>query len=293
MKRFFAVLILIAAIAGAWWYARGGRWPSPQALEQAVEQAAEKAVDAVQEVKKEISAPPPIRAERESPSAFLTRDGIFQWTNVQRRDNGGLPALTMNAQLNAAAAAKVKDMFAKQYFEHVSPAGIGPGDLAEQSGYAYISVGENLALGNFENDRAVVQAWMDSPGHRANILNASYAEIGIAVGRGVFDGKTTWIAVQEFGRPLSECPQPDRTLQAQIDADKNRLEELKVLADEKRAELEASKKPRTREQVDAYNAKVNEYNALADQINVLIKQIQGEITVYNGQVQAWNACAAG
>ena len=59
-----------------------------------------------------------------------------------------------------------------------------------------------------------------------------------------------------------------------------------------RAAFEASPKPHTQEQIDAYNAKVSEYNALAQQIRDLGQQINGEATVYNGQVQASNACAA-
>lgn len=280
-------IILVVALIGLWrWFA----WDDVELEIEQIQQITQEAANTVAEVVKEVSAPPPLRAEEESPNASLTRDGILAWTNVARRDNGGLPALTLNAKLNAAAEAKVKDMFDKQYFAHASPSGAGPDELAEQAGYAFLSVGENLALGNFADDQTLVQAWMDSPGHRANILG-NFSEIGIAVGRGTYEGRSTWLAVQEFGRPLAACPQPDAALQTRIEADKTLLAQLGAQADALHAEIEASKKPRTQEQVDAYNAKVDEYNALARQIDALSEQIQGEVTVYNGQVQAFNACA--
>ena len=61
-------------------------------------------------------------------------------------------------------------------------------------------------------------AWMNSPGHRANILNPHFQEIGVAVGKGMYEGHETWIAVQSFGMPLSACPASDANLKIKIDA---------------------------------------------------------------------------
>lgn len=287
-KKTIALVLLIGVAGAAWWYVQDGR-PLRTDIEQ-LRQMALNAADTVTDAAKNISAPPPLRATNESPSAILTRDGVLTWTNVARKDNGGLRALTLNERLNAAAEAKIDDMFAKQYFEHESPTGVGPGDLADNAGYLYLSVGENLALGNFQDDQVLVQAWMDSPGHRANILG-NYEEIGIAVRRGTFEGRTTWLAVQEFGRPLSACPRPDAKLKAQLDAGELRLNALVAQADALHAEIEASKKPRTREQADAYNEKVRRYNALAEDINALNQSLQQTAATYNAQAQAFNACA--
>ena len=161
--------------------------------------------------------PPPIRVEREASGAELTIVGTIAKTNDERRTRG-LPELAANAKLAAAARVKADDLFARQYFEHVSPTGAGPADLAREAGYEYIEIGENLALGNFSDDADLVRAWMESPGHRANILNKEYEEIGVAVGKGTFEGETTWMAVQVFGRPLPDCPKPDAVLKAQIDS---------------------------------------------------------------------------
>jgi len=291
MKKFLLALtaVIIVALAGAfWWYEGGGRLVQPQFAQ--LEQIAADAAKTTAETTQAVLTPPPLRAKTESPAAKLTNDGVLKWTNAARGANGGLRPLALNAKLNAAAEAKLKDMFSGQYFAHVSPSGIGPSDLDVRAGYQYIAVGENLALGNFENDQVLVQAWMDSPGHRANILG-KYDEIGIAVGRGTYEGRTTWLAVQEFGRPLSACPQPEASLKAQIESDRTKLDQLLAQAKTLSTELDQTPKPRGRDQVDAYNAQVAVYNSLVKDLNALNDQVQGEITVYNGQVQAANACA--
>jgi len=285
MKRLILILALAAALAAGWWYVRG----RPELL-MPIEDAAERVADTVKEAAQEVSAPPPIRKEEDAPNARLTVDGVFSETNRHRAENGR-PALGRDAALDAAAQAKLKDMFDRQYFAHESPTGEGPAQVITAAGYAYVTVGENLALGNFADDRELVQAWMDSPGHRANILEPKFTEIGIAVGRGTYEGRLTWIAVQEFGKPLADCPVVSVALQAQIAADKDRLDVLEAQADALKTDIEGSKRPRSDEERDAYNAKVDAYNALVREINALIGQVQGEITVYNGQVQAFNACA--
>ena len=121
-------------------------------------------------------------------TTVLSQNDVIDLTNKARATYGSLPALKENSKLDFSAEKKLQDMFMKQYFEHVSPSGIGVGDLANQISYEYIVIGENLALGNFKDDQALVDAWMASPAHRANILNKHYTEIGVAVGKGTFEG---------------------------------------------------------------------------------------------------------
>jgi len=167
------------------------------------------AVSQVQQMaEKHITAPPPLRGPTEPSGAVLTAAGILRETN-KHRAAAGLSPLTANAALAVAAQAKTDDMFTRQYFEHESPDGDGPGDVVEAAGYDFLRVGENLALGNFNSDADLVQAWMDSPGHRANILNPGFTEIGISAAAGQFISNHTWLAVQEFGLPASACPAPD------------------------------------------------------------------------------------
>lgn len=242
----------------------------------------------ITEIQKNILAPPPLRAPQEARTSFLTRAGTIAETNARRRENG-LTALSENVKLNAAAAEKVRDMFEKQYFEHVSPTGRDAGDLVTEAGYQYILVGENLALGNFADDPALIDAWMGSPGHRANILNNRYQEIGVAVAKGVFEGKSTWLAVQEFGLPVTACPQPDPALKASIDANNHQLNLWQEELDARRAELDAMRPKRGEE----YKQKADEYNALVAAYNALLEETKEFIAQYNAQVNASNACATG
>jgi hypothetical protein len=216
----------------------------------------------------------------------LSAEGVFQWTNIHRQQ-AGLVLLVKNSLLDEIAQAKVEDMFARQYFEHVSPSGEGISQVAEAFGYEFITIGENLALGNYANDQALVQAWMNSPGHRENILGDSYSEIGIALARGTFEGNMTWLAVQVFARPLSACNFPDQTLKNTIEMNKAELEQLSLELERLREEIEAHR-PKFG---PAYNQKVAEYNALVDEYNNLAAHLQANIAAYNLQVQNFNTCA--
>lgn len=235
----------------------------------------------------EQSLPGPLRGLLDpSVNSNLTGSGVVAYTNEQRASNGNLTPLHLNAKLSAAAEAKIDDMFTQQYFEHESPDGKGPADIIRASGYEYIVVGENLALGNFEDDETLVQAWMDSPGHRANILNGKFMEIGVAVRRGEFEGKQVWLAVQEFGSPLSSCPQPQASIKGEIDENRTRLAQMQSELQQKKAAIESAKNKSEAE----YNRAVSEYNALARQINTVTDQTQALVKDYNERVNEFNKC---
>lgn len=242
----------------------------------------------VQETGKQIFTPPPLYAEKEAQEALLTQEGVISLTNTERAKLG-LPALKESLILDVSAAAKVADMFKNQYFAHEAPSGVNVSDLAENAGYDFIIIGENLALGNFENDEALVQAWMDSPGHRANILNENYQEIGVSVQKGVFDGKTTWLAVQHFGKPISACPQPSEPLKEEIELSQSQLTELQNNLELLRSELEAI----NRKNREDYRQKVEQYNNLVSQYNNLVAETKSLVDTYNEQVKTFNACASG
>lgn len=223
--------------------------------------------------------------ENADESGNLTIGGIYAQTNVRRAEYGLAPLL-LNETLNIGAEIKVDDMFTQQYFEHVSPDGVDVGGVMDQVGYDYLSVGENLALGNFKNDSALVDAWMDSPGHRANILSDTYTEIGISVKRGEYNGRETWLAVQEFGRPRSDCPQINSSLATTIEKNKSKLSELSKTLDNLQGELEAF----TPKRGSAYNQKVEVYNEYVAMYNKLLDATKSLIATYNSQVQAFNIC---
>lgn len=120
---------------------------------------------------------------------------VLQLVNKARADAGCRP-LTANSKLNAAAQ-KYSDVMARSgQMSHTGPDGSQVNDRVEREGYAWSSVGENIAQGQ-QNADAVMDAWMHSQGHRENILNCDFREIGIGVHEG--DGGPWW--TQDFGTP--------------------------------------------------------------------------------------------
>ncbi|NIL77141.1 CAP domain-containing protein [Rhodococcus sp. B10] len=103
-------------------------------------------------------------------------NALERLVNEQRQDHD-LPAIKSNAALRESACAKAADMQDKDYFEHVAPDGTQPWKFFDEAGYRYAAAGENLAR-NFSDDTDLVQAWMDSPTHRENVLG-EYKEQGI------------------------------------------------------------------------------------------------------------------
>lgn len=112
-------------------------------------------------------------------------------------------ALQLNADLTAAAQAKANDMVKQNYWSHVTPEGQQPWSFITSAGYKYEAAGENLAYGFGTSDQ-IVTAWMDSPDHRANILDQDYQDVGFATANAPnFQGHgPATIIVAEYGEPL-------------------------------------------------------------------------------------------
>lgn len=124
---------------------------------------------------------------------------VVDLTNVERSDNSAKP-LIRSATLDAAAQLKAQDMADKEYFAHYSPTGVSPWHWFNQVGYTYAHAGENLAI-HFTDSSEVVEAWMNSPLHRQNIVNELYTEIGVGTAKGKYEGYDTVYVVQLFGAP--------------------------------------------------------------------------------------------
>lgn len=117
---------------------------------------------------------------------------VFNLINEQRINNG-LVALKVDNEVQRVARIKAQDMVNNNYFSHTSPTYGSPFDMLKSFKVSYNTAGENIA-GN-SNNNAAVNAWMNSPGHKANILNASFNYTGIGVINGSKYGK---IYVQMF-----------------------------------------------------------------------------------------------
>ena len=102
---------------------------------------------------------------------------VIRLVNQIRAENG-LSALSVNWELSRVARYKSEDMSSSRYFSHTSPTYGTPFQMMRSFGLSYRTAGENIAYGQ-RTPAAVVDAWMNSSGHRANILNASYTQIGV------------------------------------------------------------------------------------------------------------------
>lgn len=115
----------------------------------------------------------------------------------QERAKAGVSPLKLSTSLDSMAKVKAEDMRDNNYFSHTSPSYGSPFDMMKKFGISFSTAGENIAAGQ-QSAADVMGSWMNSPGHRQNILNPSYTEIGIGVAKGGSYG-TYW--VQDFIRP--------------------------------------------------------------------------------------------
>lgn len=122
-------------------------------------------------------------------------------TNAERIQRG-LEPLQVDQRLVHAAQMKGKDMFEKQYWSHQAPDGTTPWYWFGVMGYNYTYAGENLAK-NFASADAAVVAWMASPEHRKNVLDANYTQVGFAVVDGRLYSKPTSLVVALYGTPAT------------------------------------------------------------------------------------------
>jgi hypothetical protein len=118
----------------------------------------------------------------------------------EERARLGLAPLQINEKLNQAAMAKAQHMFSEQYWAHSSPDGIQPWAFIKNAGYVYKYAGENLAR-DFDGTEEMMSAWMNSPTHKENIVNANFTQIGLAVLNGTLNGFNTTLVVQMFAAP--------------------------------------------------------------------------------------------
>lgn len=123
------------------------------------------------------ATPAPTTKPSGSADNLANEKEVVELVNQQRAANGLAP-LTLSSELSNVARAKSQDMHDKRYFSHTSPTYGSPFDMMKAFGISYRTAGENIAQG-YSTPSAVVNAWMNSPGHRANILNSSYTKIGV------------------------------------------------------------------------------------------------------------------
>ncbi|MEU5688361.1 RNA polymerase [Streptomyces venezuelae] len=125
-----------------------------------------------------------------------TAEQVVALVNNERAKAGCGPVRS-NSKLASAAAKHSADMAARDYFDHTSPDGTDPGDRITAAGYRWSTYGENIARGQ-QTPASVMDSWMKSPGHKANILNCDFKELGVGIHNG--SGGPWW--TQAFGTAL-------------------------------------------------------------------------------------------
>jgi uncharacterized protein YkwD len=129
------------------------------------------------------------------PAALSKSDEVVQLTNAERAKAGCGP-LAAEGRLTTAAQGHTSDMAQNNYFDHTSLDGRTMVDRIRATGFPLTAVGENIAAGT-ATAAATLQLWMNSPGHRANILNCAYTQIGVGYAEG---GSYRYYWTQDFGK---------------------------------------------------------------------------------------------
>ena len=121
---------------------------------------------------------------------------VLDLVNAERAKRG-ISALTLDSSLSSVATKKSQDMIDKNYFDHTSPTYGSPFDMMKQFGISYRSAGENIAKGQ-KTPQEVVDAWMNSEGHRKNILNPNFTNLGVGIAKD--SNKTTYWTQMFIGK---------------------------------------------------------------------------------------------
>lgn len=131
----------------------------------------------------------------------MSQSGLLANTNAERTSRG-IAALSLNSKLNQAAQAKANDMVARDYWSHTSPDGQQPWVFISNAGYSYQKAGENLAYG-FSSSSETIVGWMNSAGHKANILDVNFKDVGFGFANSpnfIGTGEET-VIVAMYGNP--------------------------------------------------------------------------------------------
>lgn len=222
----------------------------------------------------------------------INSKNILSIINKERNERG-LRSLAFDYELNISAQKKSQDMLSNAYFAHTRLDGKPFTYFIDYAGYDYIKTSENLARGNFTTSSEIVEAWMNSIGHRQNILDSTMVDTGIGIVFGEYKGSDTYFITQHFGRPRGTCPIIEKYLEPEIRINnlkgKALYAEIKTLQKTIDEILNNNPSEQDRLQVKelekSLDTKITEYNSIVD-------SVQSLTLIYNTQVKAFNECNA-
>lgn len=219
----------------------------------------------------------------------MSASGLLQNTN-QERVGSGLKSLTLNAKLNQAAQAKANDMAARNYWSHNTPEGNPPWVFISNAGYTYQSAGENLAYG-FDSSSEAVAGWMASPGHKANIMNTGYKDVGFGIANAsdYQNGGEQTIVVAMYGSPETVAAAPSKP-KSSTPVSKPKPAATPTPAPTKTAE---EPKPAPKEEANATAAPSEEQSPAEEKAEpVVASRKVARIQLVSGASAPWSAFAA-
>ncbi len=225
---------------------------------------------------------------KNSDHTVLNSDNILYFTNLERTKRG-LKNLKFSSKLTRSANAKSRDMFAYQYFAHTSPNDSKKtfAYFIENESYSFARISENLAMGEFETAQQVVDAWMNSPDHRANILFPDYREIGASVQTSRMNGESVIMIVQHFGIPKSVCPSVSETMLNKLQTIQDDADIAKQNAAKMEKDINAPNNGLSSKEIDDL---IGMYNITIRTYNSLVTQFQQFSAEYNSQVKKYDDC---
>jgi uncharacterized protein YkwD len=219
----------------------------------------------------------------------LNAKNITYFVNKERTQRG-LKALKTNSKLIQSARTKAADMIVYNYFAHASPVD-SKKDFSyfiDKQSYVFIRVSENLAMGEFTSADDVVNAWMKSPGHAANILFPDYRDTGVSVQvKPNPKGGSDIIIVQHFGVPKNTCPSISDEITTSLQSIESQAKSAKEKADELKARIDKEQTKLSENDLDEligmYNTTIRSYNSLVGKFTMITEQ-------YNKAAETYNNC---
>ncbi|GAB6056909.1 hypothetical protein JCM31598_43310 [Desulfonatronum parangueonense] len=193
-------------------------------------------------------------------------------------------------------------MINNRYYAHVNPTtGEGPGEAIKQANYQFITYAENIAMGNWQSNRHIVDGWINSPGHRANIVNPNIKEIGVAIikDKAASLGRpSVYYGVQLFASPMPDCSRPSEADKALLQEMQRKNDDIWRRVNNQKSEIERLQAQINREQnnntrnrmINDYNRQVNTYNNLVSQANGMQESLKLVIHSYNKKINEYNLC---
>ena len=215
---------------------------------------------------------------------------VVRLTN-EERVKINLPELEINDVLNASANDKALDMLDRDYWSHDAPDGTKPWDFIIKQGYEYAYAAENLARG-YQTPSEVVQGLMESPGHRENILDSNYTQIGIAAVPGNLEGEDTILVVQMFA---SEAPKRDPNYKAPVNQTSLSINEVLSYRDNIRNIKPSWERARGRFPDDRINFLIDSFTRQLSFLDTIINNhssrgsfSQDDLNLWNGVIKMGN-----